>query len=114
MQEFQLSQEACTQLSLRFECERNSLQHGNRSLDFCYENSKRLNDNELNSVYKRVRDEKYPKPYKLELQNLKSNLEATQSNFKMTKSDLMFQREKNVDLERRLLDLERVKEGEDR
>jgi hypothetical protein len=83
-------------------------------LDFCYENSKRLNDNELNSVYKRVRDEKYPKTYKLELQNLKSNLEATQSNFKMTKSDLMFQREKNVDLERRLLDLERVREGEDR
>lgn len=34
-----------------------------------------------------------PKPYKLELQNLKSNLE-------MTKSELMLQRAKNLDLER--------------
>ena len=96
--------------------------------DFCYENSKRLNDNELNTVYERIRDEKYPKPYKLELENLKSNLEATQSNLEatqsnleatqsnleITKSELILQREKNLDLERRLLDLERAKESENR
>ena len=89
--------------------------------EFCHENSKRLNSEEVNSIYERIKDEKYPKPYKLELQNLKSNLEATQSNLEATqsnlettKSELRLQREKNLDLERRLLDLEKAKETENR
>lgn len=80
--------------------------------EFCYENSKRLDSKEVNVIYERIKDEKYPKPYKLELQSMQSNLEATQSNLEATKSELMLQREKNLDLERRLLDLERAKETE--
>ena len=57
-------------------------------------------------------DEKYPKPYKLELQSLKSNLEATQSSLEMSKSELMLEREKSLDLGRRILNLERAKETE--
>lgn len=75
--------------------------------DLCFQDTKRLDEEKVNSAYEGLKDEKYPKPYKLELQNLKSNLE-------MTKSELMLQREKNLDLERRLLDLERAKETENR
>jgi hypothetical protein len=71
-----------------------------------------LDSKEVNVIYERIKDEKYPKPYKLELQSMQSNLEATQSNLEATKSELMLQREKNLDLERRLLDLERAKETE--
>jgi len=52
-----------------------------------------------------LKDEKYPKPYKLELQNLKSNLEAT-------KLELNDQKRRNEDLERRLSNLEKLKEIE--
>lgn len=82
--------------------------------DLCFQDTKKLDEEKVNSTYERLKDERYPKPYKLELQNLKSNLEATQSNLEMTKSELMLQREKNLDLERRLLDLERAKETENR
>jgi hypothetical protein len=41
-----------------------------------------------------------PKPYKLELQSLKSNLEATQSSLEMSKSELTLEREKSLNLER--------------
>jgi len=73
--------------------------------ELCYENSKRLNSGEVNTVYERLKDEKYPKPYKLELQNLKSNLEAT-------KLELNDQKRRNEDLERRLSNLEKLKEIE--
>ena len=96
--------------------------------DLCYENSKRLNSEEVNSTYERIRDEKYPKPYITELKSLKSNLEATQSNLEATQSnleatqsnlkstelELKNQRLRNDNLEKRLRSLEKVKEFENR
>jgi hypothetical protein len=85
--------------------------------DLCYEDSKRLNEEEVNSTYERIKDEKYPKPYKAEIKELKSNLEATQSNLEATQSNLEAayseiarQAERNNDLERRLVSLEKGKE----
>ena len=89
--------------------------------ELCYEDSKRLNGQEVNTVYERLKNEKYPKPYMLELQNLKSNLEATQSNLEAsrsnldaTKRELDKQKFRNDDLERRLVALEKSKEIENK
>jgi hypothetical protein len=89
--------------------------------ELCYENSKRLNGGEVNAIYERLKNEKYPKPYMVELQNLKSNFETTQANLEVsrfdletTKLELDNQKRRNDDLERRLANLEMSKETENK
>lgn len=79
-----------------------------------YNESKRLNEEQVNSTYGRIKDERYPKPYKAELRELKSHLETTQSHLELTRSELDSQKLRNDDLERRLAALERLKEAENK
>jgi CBS-domain-containing membrane protein len=80
-----------------------------------------LNGGEVNAIYERLKNEKYPKPYMVELQNLKSNFETTQANLEVsrfdletTKLELDNQKRRNDDLERRLANLEMSKETENK
>lgn len=99
----------------------------------CYDDSKCLDDAEVKSVYERIKDEKYPKPYKAEIRELKthlgaaesylqatksdlqatkSDLQVTKSDLEVTKSELESLKKRNLSLEERLAALEKSKESE--
>lgn len=74
---------------------------------YCYENSRRLDPDKLNSAYETIRDEKCPSRYRTEMRELKSRLETT-------KLELERQAQMNDSLARRLEALEKSKEVENR
>ncbi len=81
---------------------------------YCYEGSKRLDPNKLNSAYEAMRDEKCPSRHRMEVRDLKSTLESTRSTLEDTRLELERQAQANEALARRLDALERAKEVENR